>query len=203
MSHRGSSTDILDNPSFQDVISSTLGILLLITLILTLTITVSKVTAGLEAYGVERTRLESDIENRTVAEKQIVKAEATLAELLQGKLEAQTHEEMPVEELPRKLILPSDSKFGKPVLALGQGNYLSILDNQGKELQRLYITHPSSGAKLNSLVNSEGYSGVIILVKPSAFSNFEDILSLVIDGKGKIITEFGLDIIPEDWEVSL
>lgn len=155
---RKSSSSPFDLLSFQDVITSTTGIMLILTLLLVLTISAdriltaetSKAQAKFEqqAHAARIAELESELEQRSMLAAEKARQMQSLAQYVRSEivaLEKQATEIASQSAVPtqttRKLQLPENSAIKRPVLVILRNN-TAYMQWEGKEIKIPYTEYP-------------------------------------------------------------
>lgn len=223
------SNNPFDLLAFQDVITSTTGIMLVFTLLLILTIGADRmITAAAEKQAIalketllntQHAELSAELAQRQTLSTQLDEKQA----LLKGYLQAEVLEYAPSSPQPtavskiRTVIPPVSPENLKPLLIEAKNNTLYI-HWEGKEIP--VPIHSNGGPRLSFVYNflkpfwkdpsvavalphinpehkpvPNAADAIIILMKPSAFDIPLSSLPAFIPHT--------IDIIPEDWEVTL
>lgn len=215
MSRRRNHEPSVDFFAFQDIVTATTGILIVITLLLSLSIGTDRIKGILEQRKamtpspetearadrrLEALRRERD--ERLALQAQIEARRAELLGSLQAEVDALSADNArrARPQQYRRLIPPTQTGLEHPLLVVVQGERLLIVDQAGQVVRTL--DGANGGAYLLSGLRQAIVSpltGVLFLIKPSAFRHYEEVLALGRDTRAP----YGFDIIPEDWEVGL
>lgn len=215
MSRRHNQEPAFNFLAFQDIITLTIGLLIVITLLLSLSIGTTRIKREIDkqksnapsAEAVARAHqqlqaLSKERDDRLALQKQIETKQAELLAYLQAEVDSlETAGRARAERQQyRRVTPPTQSGLSHPLLIVAQGDHLNIIDQAGKIVRTL------DGSRGDSHLQSElqqavvkPCTGILFLIKPSAFYYYKGIVTLGL----KTRFPFGFDIIPEDWDVSL
>jgi hypothetical protein len=210
--HQGPAADFF---AFQDIITATTGILIVITLLLALSIGTTRIKGILEerkanassTEAVARTTsqiqaLAQERDARLALQVQIKTRQAELLAYLQTEVDslATTATAGTTQQSYRRLIPPTQAGLSHPLLVVAQGQRLQIVDPAGQIVRTLEGARGSNDvqAELRQAL-TKPFTGILFLIKPSVFQNYAAIVTIGM----KTQAPFGFDIIPEDWEVGL
>jgi hypothetical protein len=218
MSRRRKEDEGIDLFAFQDIVTGTTGILIVITLLMSLTIGANRIERVLnerqedastqqeqsELHAKHEALLQEFNIRQTLSE-QIEKRKAQLAEYLQADVEALEQEKIPnpASDKQRRLIPPTSASLRKPLTAVASEKYFELLEDDGTLRRRL--DYSIGNLNLQEALLSEledTHDGYLFLIKPSAFPYAANIIYLGIRNNA-LLFPFSYDLIPEDWKVSL
>jgi hypothetical protein len=178
--------------AFQDIITSTAGILIIVTLLLSLSISLAKPQETKDSSeDPHLSALRADLEKRTSAMADIRDLEIKMAQYLQTEVDDQKAIKTPVDapEGLRQLVLPLEGPISQPLVVVLEGGKVlhkgAVLADMGQPA--------ALPATLRRMLGTK--TSVLFLVKPSAFAHYDTLLSLIYPSQ----LPFGVDLVEEDW----
>jgi hypothetical protein len=218
MSRRRREDEGIDLFAFQDIVTGTTGILIVITLLMALTIGSNRIEQTLKERqaDVEVSQQQKKLQARQQAlvierdkrlslQQAIEALQSNVAEYLQAEVEALRASKLPDpnQDKQRRLIPPTSASLRKPLTVVAVEDHFELLDDDGNLLKELSFSLGTT--RLQKTLQSElGHEkdGFLFLIKPSAFRYNDNIVYLGIRD-GRLLFPYSYDIIPEDWQVSL
>jgi hypothetical protein len=218
MSRRRRQSTPIDFFAFQDIVTATTGILIVVALLLALSIGSKRISdvfearkaaeqsqSAIEQQNKKYQLLKSELESREALTQKIADIKAAIAGYLQAEIDRleTSHSGPAANKQYRRVIPPTQSGLRRPALVVAQNNGLILLDSNGNQTEVLDLTWGSTllQNRLKALIGKSA-SSILILIKPSAFKHYGRLQSLGLDS-GKILFPYGYDIVPEDWEFQL
>jgi hypothetical protein len=216
---RRDSGDGIDLFAFQDIITGTTGILIVITLLMSLTIGAKRIEdvlnerkkdGALQQQALEaRARynaLQSEREQRVALQSEIEAQKEKLCKFLQADVEALKRAKLPdlERDKQRRIIPPTSASLRNPLTVVAVEQHFELLEENGSLRTRLdFALGPQRLQQaLHAELSRGDWGGCLFLIKPSAFLYCAEIAHLGIQDE-KLLFPFSYDIIPEDWQVSL
>ncbi|WP_269524826.1 hypothetical protein [Coraliomargarita parva] len=203
--------------AFQDIVTGTTGILIVITLLLSLSIGANRINRALDSRKAKAGEAEHILEaNKAsrILQTELQARQEALAELEAEQSQLAGYLQTEVDHLKylldqadpstqyRRILPPRAKGLQHPTLAIAHADSLTIKNADGIVVLDLNLKRPLSQlqARMSDLVSSE--NGLLILVKPSAFAHYDKLSAFGLKN-GKLQFPYCFDIIEEDWEVVL
>lgn len=204
--------------AFQDIVTGTTGILIIITLLLALNIGSGRIETAkrdaeyrhrhatqIEAYNQQAERILVELESRQMLTDAIEASRQKLAAYLQAEIDSQGEfsERQLENETYHRVLPPTQKSLHHPLLAVAQGNQLTLKNEHNQILATIQLRQTREKIQEELRAKSpQRYESVLILIKPSAFPYYELLATLGLSDKG-LIFPYCFDIIEESWEVHL
>jgi hypothetical protein len=217
MSRRRKEDEGNDLFAFQDIVTGTTGILIVITLLMSLTIGANRIESVIkgrqsaeavhqqeESLRIRYEAMQQERDKRALLSDDIDARKAQLCEFLQAEVDALENEKLrdPAKDSQRRLIPPTTASLRNPLTVVAVDQHFELLEDDGTLRRQLSFslgTVRLQEALLSELKGDRG--GFLFLIKPSAFGVFDNIAYLGLR-EGVLLFPFSYDLIPEDWQVS-
>jgi hypothetical protein len=218
MSRRRKEEAGIDLFAFQDIVTGTTGILIVITLLMALTLGASRIEQVLDERRVDEAHrqqegalrmrqqaLQAERDKRLALRGEIEVLKEQLGEFLQADIEALKRVKLPdpAVDHQRRLIPPTSASLRQPLTVVARDRHFEVLEDDGTVRRRFDFALGHYRLQEDLLSELEGdHDGFLFLIKPSAFAYCDEITYLGIRD-GALLFPFSYDIIPEAWEVRL
>lgn len=218
MSRRCREDEGIDLFAFQDIVTGTTGILIVITLLMALTIGANRIEQTLKERQAESNNrqqqqvlqarqqaLTIELDKRQNLQQSIEALKARVAEYLQAEVEALHAAKVPDsnQDSQRRLIPPTAASLRRPLTVVAVDDHFNLLDDNGQLLKQLSFSLGTT--RLQQALQNEleqEHDSCLFLIKPSAFLYSDHIIHLGMRD-GNLLFPYSYDLIPEDWQVSL